>query len=535
MTEAAPPARNDRVTEPPIEPELDLNADLGPEVEPASLGDTVVKGVGLAGAGYVLAQALTLGFYLALAHLATPKDFGVFSAGSLLIVTGQLFTESGMLAALIHRSDRIDEAANTALVATVAGGFGMALLALAAAPLMGLVFQSNEVARIAAAMSGIMVVRSFQTVPEALMQRHFSFLRRVVIQPAGTIGFGVSAVIAASNGLGPWALVIGFYAAAVVDVVLSWALIDWRPHLRQASFSMWKELVGYGRHVLASLLVIEAVAQVPILLIGRFLGPNPLGQFRYASRMSVTSLLVVIQSASYVLFPVLSRITSDRDRFRSACMRSLRMMCAVAFPLSMSLLPLGVPSALIFFGEVWKQAGYAAMALTPLPVAGAMVAFSTEVFKADGRPSLLAKMQLIILVSGSIAMVALLPLGLVGVCLGVGVGSIAGAVYALLRTDDLLEVPIRKMLREMWPQGLAALIMAAVMVPVEFLVVHAGEHGTALGCLLLGGEGLMCLGLYMAALFVLAPTTARDLISLTLQLAMRGKVRSSSPVATTPG
>jgi len=57
----------------------------------------------LAGAGYIFAQVITLGFYVALARLASPQDFGDLAAGTLLVNVGLLFSESGMLAALIHR------------------------------------------------------------------------------------------------------------------------------------------------------------------------------------------------------------------------------------------------------------------------------------------------------------------------------------------------------------------------------------------------------------------------------------------------
>ena len=150
-----------------------------PEIEPTNLSDTVVRGAGLAGAGYVLAQVFTLGFYLVLARIASPEDFGEFAAGSLLVSVGLLFTESGMLAALIHRPDRIDEAASTATVVTALSGLGLSLLALAAAPLVGLLFDSGRIGSIAAATSGLLLIRSLAVVPEALLQRQFSFLRRV--------------------------------------------------------------------------------------------------------------------------------------------------------------------------------------------------------------------------------------------------------------------------------------------------------------------------------------------------------------------
>ena len=274
-----------------------------PELEPTDLTETVVRGVGLAGIGYVLAQVLTLGFYLALARLATPQDFGEFAAGSLLVNIGLLFTESGMLAALIHREDRIDEAASTAVAATGAAGFAFALLALAGSPLIGLLFHSSAVGAIAAGISGLLFVRSLLIVPQALLQRRFSFLRRMVVEPAGVVVFGVAAVIATANGLGAWGLVIGYYASAGADVILSWALVRWRPQIRQMSVQMWRELVNYGRFVLAAHGVMLAAEQLPVLLIGRFVGTAPLGQYRYASRLGVTPLAFIVQAGSYVLFP----------------------------------------------------------------------------------------------------------------------------------------------------------------------------------------------------------------------------------------
>src|SRR3954452_12183641 len=116
---------------------------------PESLTDRVLRGVGLSGSGYLASQLITLATYLVLARLATPKDFGDWAAATVLVGVGLLFTESGMLSALIQRRSRIDEAANTALIATLAGGVGVSLVALAAAPLIGSYFRSSHIGTLA--------------------------------------------------------------------------------------------------------------------------------------------------------------------------------------------------------------------------------------------------------------------------------------------------------------------------------------------------------------------------------------------------
>lgn len=496
---------------------------IEPEIEPTNLSDTVVRGAGLAGIGYVLAQVITLGFYLALSRLATPADFGEFAAGALVVSTGLVFAESGMMAALIHRPDRIDEAASTAVVATVVGGLGLSLVALAFSPLLGHFFDNSRIGEIAAAMSGLLLLRSVMVVPEALLQRRFSFVRRMIIEPAGAAAMGVASVIACSNGLGPWGLVIGFYAAATVDVLLSWGLVRWRPRLRHVSIAIWRELIRYGRFIIATNVVARAAEQVPTLLLGRFVGTDALGQYRYGDRMVSTPMALIVQAGSYVLFPAFARITEDRERFRLASLRSLGLMCALAFPLGLLLVPLGVPSAVLLFGEPWREAGYAAMALVMVPVAGTPVSFASEALKADGRPAVLTRVHVVIAVASIVAMLALLPFDLVGVCAGLSVGMTVGAAYALVRTSRQIGFSAGDVVRALAPPAGAALLMAAVLLPVELLLVEAAERPTAEGILLLGAEAVAGLGLYLGALRLLAPEMTGELTGLVRRLLRRGR------------
>src|SRR5436190_16053777 len=193
------------------------------------LTGVVLRGAWLAATGFLLTNLLTLGFYVALARLATPRDFGVLAAGSVLVYLSATFVESGLAAALIRRDEDVDEAASTVFFATAVAGAGFALLALAAAPLVGRFFGSGRVGAVAAAMSGILFVRSLGIVPNTLLQMRFSFVRRVVVAPAGALAFGIAAIAATANGWGVWGLVLGMYVSHGVEVVLAWAFVRWRP------------------------------------------------------------------------------------------------------------------------------------------------------------------------------------------------------------------------------------------------------------------------------------------------------------------
>jgi O-antigen/teichoic acid export membrane protein len=497
---------------------------------PGGLTRIVVRGAGVAGSGFFFTQALTLGFYLVLARLASPEDFGVLAAGSILVGIGSLFAEAGLMAALIQRRDRIEEAASTAVVATLAGGLVLSLVALALAPLVGLYFDSGEVTRVAAAMSGLLVLQAATVVPDALMQRRFSFVRRIVVEPVGVLAFGFVAVVTTAQGLGVWGLVFGLYASGVAQAALAWPLARWRPRTSLMSWATWRELLRFGRPVMSSELIRRVTAELDAALVGRFIGTGSLGQYRYARRFAVQPLMTIVNVIAFVLLPALARIAGDPERFRPAFLRALRWVAVIAFPTSLVFLPIGEPLAVLLLGERWRSAGEALSALCAYSAGGAMVSLASEAFKSAGRPDLLPRVHLVSAAVSAVLMVALLPLGIVGVAAAVSAASLVVAAYALRSVGRIVGVPGRSMLAEIWAPAVAASVAAGALYPLERFVVDAGGHSEATGLVLLAGEVSLGAFLYLGLLAVLAPALARELLSAARNVGKRSRADERASV-----
>jgi O-antigen/teichoic acid export membrane protein len=499
------------------------DAGEGEAVAARGLTGTVVRGTALGGIGYALSQTLTLASYLVLARLVTPAEFGYFTAGLVLVGLAELYTESGMQSALIYRRDRVNEAAATAVVATVLGSLIVALVMLALAPVIGWFFDSETVTGVAAAGSGLVLLRSTAIVPDALLQRRFSFLRRLVVEPAAVLAFGITGVVLTANGLGVWGLVLAQYASVLVKVLLSWGLVRWRPQLQLASFAMWRELISYGRHTIAAATVITANDEIPVFLLGRFTGAAPLGQFRYGRRIATLPLAVLMAAASYVLFPAFARIATDRARFQASVLRALRWMAILSLAGGLIMIPLGEPLTILAFGPVWADAGKAAMALGVFTAARGVTSLIQETLKADGRPDVVTRMNLVEIVVGCAAMLALLPLGLVGVCIGISIGTVVRAAYAFGRAHVVVGVPLTNMLEAIRAPLLAGLVMVAVLFPLEGFLFEAGDRATAPGLLLLALEAALGLAIYTGILHVLMPGALAEFRDLLRRMRTRSR------------
>lgn len=489
----------------------ELLRDTG-DAEPEALSGVVTRGASLAGAGYVITQVLTFAAYLALARLATPADFGRFTAGAVVVNAGAVLGESGIEAALVHRRRQLEAAVNSAFLATLLGGIGLTLVALAAAPLIGLFFHSHETGVVAAVLSGWMMLRMMSIVPDALLMRRFSFARRVFIDPLSTIFFAAGAIPAAAAGLGVWALVIGTYASAILNVTAAWVFARWRPRPRLARRDIWRELSRFGRPVVGGNLIRRLVQEIPVLALGRFSGAGALGQFTYATRIGTQSLGAVVNVGGYVLLPAFSRLSVHDERFRTAVRTALRWLCILSFPVGMLLVPLGTPAVVLIFGEQWRLAGHAAMALGVYCAALGLDSIASEAWKANGRTDMLPRMHGVSLLLTIVFVGALVHFGVVGVAIGMSAAAVGVAAYAVRGMSHALGIELGDLVREIWPPAIAACLMAGGLFCLEHFVVHADRHGLAGGLALLVAETLIGGALYLALLAAVAPDSVRQLL-----------------------
>jgi O-antigen/teichoic acid export membrane protein len=473
--------------------------------------DSAARGARLALLGWGAGQGLTFVAYIVLAHLLRPSVFGSFAAGSVLIGTGVLFAESGTTAALISRRDGIDAAASTAFFRLLGGGFVLALLALAASPLVRLFFHDSQAGAVAAALSGWLLLRAITIVPDSLLQRRGSYARRVAVDPLGAVLFAGVSIGACAAGAGIWGLVAGTYASEVAEVAAAWGFAGFRPSLRLASRAVWRELSAVARPVLGSEILRSIASQADVIMLGRFSGAGTLGQYRNGYRLASQPGNAFVNVAAYVLLPSLARMSSDAARVRAALRKAYDLALMVAVPASLAAVPLGVPVVVLFLGERWRPAGHAIAALWGLFLGGVLMSIAAESAKATGRPRLLVRIHGVsLVVTVALVCAAAVPFGLVGVASAVSISQVAVGLYAFAVTAPSLGVGFGYLAERMAAPLLAAGAMVGAMFAFSAAVSPLGR-GELRGLLLTAVEVLLGAVVYLTLLVATDSSRRNDL------------------------
>ena len=439
------------------------------------------RGAGLALAGWGTSQGLLFVMYVALARLVTPTDFGHFAAASIITGVGGLFAESGMTAALINRRDRLEEAASSAFFSLLLAGFLLSLAALAVAPLVGLFFRSGRVGALSAALSGWLFVRALTVVPDALLQRRFSFARRVAVDPLGAIAFAAVAIPTCAAGAGAWGLVAGTYASMAMQVVTSWLFARTLPRRRLASVAMWRELAAFARPVLGSEVLRRVAGQLDAIMLGRFSGAATLGQYRNGLRLAQQPTNAFVNVGAYVLLPTFARLAKHRVRLATAVRQVFGATAAAALPVSAAMIPLGVPIAVLTLGARWRGAGHAIAGLSFLLLGAAVISVASEAFKAVGSPGLLVRVHAVNLATTAIGVIAAaIPFGLLGVAIAVSASQCITAAYAFEVLTTQIDITWRDLASELVGPAIAAAMMVEALVALK-RVWHPLEHSEGVG------------------------------------------------------
>ncbi|WP_224760550.1 lipopolysaccharide biosynthesis protein [Salinibacterium sp. ZJ450] len=320
-----------------------------------------------------------------LTRFLSPEDFGTVAAASTVLPFFYLLADLGF-AAYIVQADKPDRRMlSTGFWFSLVAGILLTVVLVLSAPLVGLVFRSDQIVPVMQVLALAVVFTATASVPMALLRREMRFRVIAVQASIAAVAAQVVAIAMTVTGFGVWALVGQTLTALLLTAVLAWVAARWRPSF-VFSGSEFVMMARFGSKVLAVEFVAMVRAWAEAAIISGTLGLAALGYLNIAQRL----VQIVQDLTGAALVPVstvaFAKIRDSADRLRSAYVRALRMTYAALSPVLVVVAvaaPLIIP---IIFGDGWEQSAQVAQVLA---LAGLMVvsaALDHGLFYGLGKP-----------------------------------------------------------------------------------------------------------------------------------------------------
>ena len=494
-----------------------------------SLSGTVRRVAGASALAQIFGQFVSFVQTVALARLLTPTEVGIFVAGTVLSGLLTNFVEGGLRAGLVQRQGDLADADETVFWATLMVGAAASLGCLAAAPVIGIIFNSHAAGLVAAATAGIVLIHSLTNVPESVLQREFSVKRRLIVGPAVAVSYAVVSVTLAALGWGVWSLVAGIYTSYIAWVVSLWMITSWRPGRGHASFAMWRSLARFGFPLVLAMIGSRLRTSIEALVVGRVLSTSALGFFRYGQRIALIPQAGIIEVGAITLFPAFSRIADNRQRLVAAYVRALHWSMVGAAASTGLMIALGEPAVVVLFGERWRNAGVALVAMSGLSIGSAIAVVAQDVIKARGRTRLINWYTLADLFFGvGFLLVLIGPFGFVGASLYISLTSLVTAAIMLGLAQLVVTVPLRRVLSVLARPMPSLLIATTATWWLEHDILRSDTRGPILALVLLAVDALVFCLVYLAVLTVFARSTVVTIVRIVPVLITRFRRRGAA-------
>jgi len=295
-----------------------------------------------------------------IAKYLTVEDFGAVALAMTVVIFAQLLSDAGIARSLIRQKKIRDEEWNTVYWFLVVVGVIMSLIMLGLAPFAAWAFQAPETEALINALAIVPFVLALTAVPGARMERDEQFPQLAIIQLIAAIVGLVLAVWFAISGAGAWALIAQQIALAVVRFALVTVMTEYTYGLPRRFMDIMHHM-RFGRDSIGVAFLFTGQRQLPVVLIGYFLGQAPLGLYSMGQRILNIPFMALTTSCAEVMFQAVDKSTI---RVKMATERMILRTAAIAFALPFGIEAIGLAITLFTVGYLYRYLSYAQRADT---------------------------------------------------------------------------------------------------------------------------------------------------------------------------
>ena len=359
----------------------------------ANRGKQIVSGMMWRFAEKMTAQSVSFIVSIVLARILMPDDYGVVAIVCVFTAIAEIFVTSGLGTALIQKKNATQVDFSTVFWCNLALSCVIYAVIFFAAPYIAAFYKLPLLTSVVRVLAIKIPINAFNSIQNAYVSRKMQFKKFFFATIIGTVASAIVGIYMAYNGFGVWALVAQILTNNVIDTIVLFLLIEWKPKL-EFSFQNAKPLFDYGWKILATDLVGTMFNNLNAFIIGKKYSSADLAYYERGKKFPDMINNNVGATLSSVLFPAMS-LSDGVDDIRRIRRKSLKMMEYVMFPLMFGMFVVADKMILLLLTEKWLFAVPFVRISCISAVVGVLGTTLIQEIKAIGRSDITLKLELI--------------------------------------------------------------------------------------------------------------------------------------------
>lgn len=415
------------------------------------------------------AQGVTALVSVILARILEPSTYGTIALITVFITILQVFVDSGLGNALIQKvnADEIDF--STVFFFNIIMCLVLYFLMFFCAPVIARFYGDVSLIPVIRILSLVIVISGIKNIQQAYVSRNMLFKKFFYSTLVGTLAAAVIGIFLAYHGFGIWALVAQHLSNTLIDTIILWRTINWKPQLK-FSFERLKGLFSYGWKLLLSSLIDTVYNDVRQLIIGKIYSASDLAYYNRGKQFPYLIVVNINKSIDSVLFPALSQAQDAVDRVKLMTQKAIKMSSFIMWPLMCGLFILAEPFVDIVLTDKWTPC------IPYLRIFCIVYGFypihtaNLNAIKALGRSDLFLNLEIIKKIVGVIMLICSIPFGVLTMAYSLLVSTLISTFINAYPNRKLMNYTYGEQLKDMLPGLMLAVIMGIVIFPLKYII-----------------------------------------------------------------
>ncbi len=412
-------------------------------------------------------QLVTFIVSIVLARLLGPEVYGTVALVNVFVILFRLLVTGGIEASLIQNKNSGDLEFPSAFYTNEGIAVILYFIIFLIAPLIS-EFYKTDITAVLRVCALTIPISAFNTIQRAFVSKYLLFKKLFFSSLGGTVASGVLGIALAYAGFGIWALAIQPLADNIIDTIIIFITVKWRPKL-MFSKECVKKQYKYGWKILASGYIQTGYNELRDLLIGKIYTSADLAFYNKGGsfpKMVVTNINSAIAS---VLFPTLSDAQDDREKVKGIVKRAIKTGTYIITPIMVGLAAVAKPLVTLLLTEKWLgcvpflQIACFTYAFYPIAVA------NLQAIKAIGRSDIYLLLDIIKYAISLIVLIVVICFGVIWIALSGMVTSVSAFFINAYPNRKHLNYKYAEQALDILPNILLSLAMGAAVLGFGYL------------------------------------------------------------------
>lgn len=408
------------------------------------------------------AQAITFVLSIILARLLSPSDYGAIAVLLVFITIADVFVNAGFGSALIQKKDADDLDFSSVFYFSFIFSVFVYFVVFLAAPFIANFYNMPILQPALQVLALRIPAAAINSVQQAYVSRNMQFKKFFYSTLSGTAASALVGIFMAYNDYGIWSLVGQYLSNAVINTIVLFSVINWRPQLI-FSLQRLKSLFSYGWKLLLSGLIDTGYQSLNSLLIGKFYTPADLAFFDTGKKFPMVIVTNINSSISSVLFPALASEQDEPERVKAHTRKAIQISSYIMWPMMLGMAACADSIVSLVLTDKWLSAvPYLQIAcityvLWPIHTA------NLQAINAMGRSDIFLKLEIVKKFVGISILIFTMQYGVLAIALGGILGGMISTFINAYPNGYLLKYSYMEQIKDILPSVILALFIAVII------------------------------------------------------------------------